>query len=460
MECIVCCDPMECFAMYPCTHIICYKCATKLTFMYKDKACPLCKSSKGKPIFKSGADEDVVPVPGPDQGCLSNTQFLKEGDSCANRAGAASDSACLAGKPYFLEDENAIYTSEAMYNKIGSLLVKRCKKCKRVCKNNEMLADHYKEAHSKLPCFICLNNNHQFWFEVSLYDPEALEKHKKGRLSEAGFAGHTFCVHCSVYFYNKEEAKKHCQSEHQLCTVCDILGRKFQFYRNYSALEDHYRSQHYCCTNSLCVKNLCYVYAYKSELWTHCLTQHSLDIHLADIKLGGRENPPVCSIGNTEEADTDSLYRQPPNITTPLVNEPYFPSFESTDAIPDFMNRSIIAQEDHISNVRVKQIQSITKTFYNEINVGIGKYIEGTKELATLINEIESAVGNQVCLRILENINFVNKSREVKEFLKDYKRAVTFPTFQQTSAPVPKSNKKQSKPLFSSFKILDTSKKR
>lgn len=544
MDCIVCCEPMEYCARYPCSHAICYKCATKLLILYDDKACPLCKSSAGKPTFelvetrgseceseneivcsdckneagiggssnktnsiaikrraaksKKGlaADDEnkaagapkneeagaakTGPAHGSKAASKKNDAYrdsLARGITHKNAPAADKNSAdeevdgngkaeiniesfsTITMKP-LIEDEHAFYASPAMHDRIKGLLLKKCRRCKLTFENNQKLAEHYKKAHQGLLCTVCLDHNHQFWFEVASYTPETLGMHKNGALQEPGFAGHVLCVHCSIYLFGREEAKKHCHAEHQLCTVCDVLGLKYQFYRNYADLEEHYRSQHYCCTNAQCVKNLCYVYAYKSELWTHCLTHHGLDIQPGDIVRGSRANPPVCSFGMSEDAAENNMYQQLVNIVNPLVNEPYFPSFKKKSeetAVPEFMDREIIAQEQCINNIRIRQIKSICKAFSNEINTSIEKYIEGSKTLPVMVEEIEASVGKQMCLRLLENISFMHRMKEVKDFLKEYKKSVMFPTF--TKGAKPEWVNKKAKPVkgpFSEFKILDT----
>lgn len=428
MECVICCESEDMSAKYHCAHVICCKCAAKLIFLYGEKACSLCRSTKGKPFFDTTA-----------------------------RLSDSSGSSTTKGR---IEDDNAVYASVAIQKKVQSLLAKKCGLCKRTFAGNDELIAHYKAEHEKLLCTVCIGNNHQFWFEHTTYTPETLEKHKKGELNELGFTGHVYCTHCKVYFYNKESAKRHCQLEHQLCTICEILGKKMQFYRNYSELQEHYRARHFCCTDSVCVKNLCYAHAYKSELWTHCLTQHSLDLQLADIKLSSRPDPPVCSIGEVEEPDTTGMYRQYPNIVTPLINEPYFPSFTSTTAVPDFMNRQILAQEVQARKSRLQQIHCFTRTFCNEINASIEGYIDGVKDFPTLVKEIESAVDPRVSLKILENISFLQRAKEAKEHLIAYKKQVMFPSFHKTMSPTPTMVKKKATAPFSSYKVLDLSKKR
>lgn len=443
MDCIVCCDSMQLCAKYCCNHAICYKCATKLLFLYDDKQCPLCKSSSGKPTFKritDASDED-------------NNECLKQEKKTAT-----------------IEDQYAIYESTCVYKKVEGLILKKCKKCKEILSSNNDLLEHYKTKHSELLCDVCLTHGHQFWFECVLYKPETLIKHQKGALSELGFSGHIYCPHCSKYIFNIEEAKKHCHAEHQLCTVCDLLGVKFQFYEDYTALEEHYRARHYRCNDSLCVKNLCYVYAYKSELWTHYLTQHSLNIKLSEIETGMSPNPPVCSIGDGEEGSGDDLYRQSVNIVTPLINEPYFPAFSTNQGeesaqptnVPSYMDRSVLRQTEYINNSRVKQLRFITKTFYTEINDAIEKYIEGSKSIEDMVKEIELGVGNQICLKILENVSFLHRNKEIGEFLKKYRQSVMFPIFKKEESgkkELKNANARKNNPL-GGFKILDLSKKK
>lgn len=371
---------------------------------------------------------------------------------------------CESKKIHPFEDNYAFYANPEIYKKVKDLLVTRCKQCKQTFQTKKDLVTHFKSKHSSLLCSTCLDNNHQFWYEYSNYAPDALTNHRKGLLNESGFFGHIYCYFCSFYLYNRDTAKIHCNQEHYLCTVCDILNVKFQYYKDFESLHAHYRSKHFCCSNSVCRSNLCYVYAYKSELWAHAMTNHGLEMNLSDICLGNEANPPVFSLFEKgQEQDEESLYGTDSNITNPLISNPFFPKFSSntTDGssndsrqnVPVFLNRQIIHQEDSVSKQRINQVKYITSNFYAEISDSIGKYISGRKAVEDMVKEIEDCVGKQICLKILEGVPFYSKQKQIRDFSEGYKKELTFPTFKKTTEKV-KENKKQK----TGFRILDSSK--
>lgn len=353
-----------------------------------------------------------------------------------------------------------------------------------------------------------------------------------------------------MHFYGPEEIRAHCNAEHQLCTVCEVLGLRLQFYRNFEDLEAHYRSQHFCCTTAICIKNLSYVFAHKSELWAHCISQHGMDLQLADISLRPLPNPPVCSLGIREERN--DIYRHTPSIVTPLISEPHFPRFPGTTKsafnetrensikvgvknvekinddgnagtaefrrakvytdssshstltsvhtpafssasnkstssgsvsnsksvkasehvpafldreilnthtqVPEFLNRDIISKNSLEAQSRLSQIKRLTSTFSIEIADGISKYIDGAKSLSDLVKEIEDAVGKEISLSIFENISFLQRQKEIRDFLPAYKKQVMFPVFKKIPSEKQPQPKKEVQPL--GFKILDFSRKK
>lgn len=351
-------------------------------------------------------------------------------------------------------DDKTVNSDDEAVTKIKNLLVIKCKTCKQVFKTKKELMFHFKQ-HSSLLCITCLENNHQFWYEYTSYTPETLSLHRKGLLKEPGFEGHLFCPFCSVWLYNKETARKHCNQEHQICTVCDSMGIKFQFYRNFKELEDHYRSKHYCCDNTGCIQSYCYVYAYKSELCAHMLAQHGIERQLGDVHMKNEKNPTVFSLheAGMEESSLGI------GFVSPLVNGPYystpsFPSFSNNNTVPGFLDRSIIHQTNTLTSQRIDLLKGMT-SFYNEISIIVGKYIDSLKTLSEMVSEIEECVGKDLCYKILLKVSFLQKQKEIEQFLKEYKKELKFPTFK-------KEQKKIEEPKKSSvgFKIIDFTKKK
>lgn len=395
-----------------------------MLFLYKRKACPLCKGDKGKPTFTFQA---------------------------SNKSDLEKQTKARPKSP--LEDEIALYVSSEAHSLVKELLSFKCNICNICEKNKPDLSTHYKLSHNKLVCNICLDNNHQFWDEIVPYDFDKLSMHKQGKLFEPGFTGHTYCQHCAKYFFNSESLKSHCYTDHQLCTVCEIIGRKLQFYNNFTALEQHYRSQHYCCRFIQCVKSHCFVFGRKAELWSHYNTEHAIDVQLADICIGQEPNPEVVSLCAPDEINRSTIHRETHNIVSPFA---YSSSFEQLGNVPHFMNLRIIQQEENANLGRLNQVKCITKIFYNEINKGIKMYLDGEKRLEDLVKEIEDAVGNQVALRILSTVGFAHRQKEINRFVKEYKERVMFPPFKKNEKKTQEPNR--SRPNIG-FGIVDATKK-
>lgn len=447
-ECHICCEKAFYFGTYGCKHEICYKCAAKLIYLYKDMRCPMCKNDKEMPIFCKVEEE----------GKRSEKVKVKNGISVKEL------NEVLLEKPIegvnALEDKHARFSNDEVLEKVKNLLLIKCKECKQLIKTKKELLVHFKAKHAALLCSTCLENGHQFWYEFLSYSPESLGKHRRGQLKEPGFEGHVYCPFCSIWLYNKEVAKKHCNSEHQICTVCESMGIRFQFYKSFAELEAHYRSKHYCCDNAVCLKNYCYVYAYKSELCAHSLTRHGQEKQLEDVILKEETNPPVFSLGDIATGEETSVLNDEMNLETPLVHEPFFPSFSNRqvsggeEGVPSFLNRQIVRETRSVNTHRQQILVDISPTFGQEISMAIEKYILGTKSLEEMISEIEDCVGKEQCLKVLNKVPFLQKQKEINEFQIKYKKEIKFPAFK-------KEPKKDTEPKVvekKAFRIISLSK--
>lgn len=458
-ECNICCENFSVQATYSCSHKICYRCATRLVYLYKDKKCPICKSEKNTPFFetvensnKENKVKTIEDIFGNSDGVVSSLQNMKINDKI---------SPIKSNLDCFFKFQN-----EKIQELVKDLLQIKCKECKAVFKTKKELLNHFKSEHSALLCSTCVEHNHQFWYEYTSYSMETLGQHRKGKLKEPGFDGHIFCIFCSYWLYSKETAKKHCIQEHQICTVCDILGIKLQFFKNFADLEQHYRSQHFCCHNTICRRNHCYVYAYKSELCAHSLAHHGVEMLLSDVSLSNESNPPVFSLYQKEAtSDQESLYSTGVNILNPLVSRPFFPSFsdsinsqssETSVAVPNFLNRQILHEQLNSTKQRETLVKSITSSFSCEIASSIEKFISGSKTLNEMVVEIEDSVGSDTCLKILQRISFGSKQKEMALFIPEYKKNLKFPVFKKNEKlnEVVKSEKKDKQV----FRIIDFSK--
>lgn len=479
LDCSICCENFTFQAVYSCSHKICYKCATRLVYLYGDKKCPICKSEKNTPFF-----EQVNCSKAHKNDIKENNKNGSKAHAAKSRIVSLNDISLLSGKiseslknikieEKVYSDQHATFQNEKVHELIKGLLLIKCKECNAKFASKKDLMAHFKNVHSLLLCSTCVDQGHRFWYEYSSYTPETLGKHRRGNSNEPGFDGHIHCTFCSIWLYSKEIARKHCMLEHQICTVCDVLGKKLQFFKNFSELEQHYRSQHFCCSQAVCVRNHCYVYAYKSELCAHSITHHGIGMVLSDISVKNEKNPEVFSLYEKDQnADQqENLYSTGVNILNPLVNEPFFPSFSrspaslasapspfkkvvSQQAVPSFLNRQILHDIQGANKHREGVIKEVTNSFYVEISAMIEKFITGSKPLSEMISEIEDSVGKENCLKILQRISFLHKQVEVTAFIVQYKKELKFPVLKKAVKPVVTENE-SSKKKGPGFRIID-----
>ena len=463
-ECNICCENFSVQATYSCTHKICYKCATRLVYLYKDKKCPICKSEKNIPFFESIENVSTI-----------DSEGLKEDETSQKTEIILPENLLESLKNVKIHEKplkNNLdcffkFQNEKIQELVKDLLLIKCKECAQQFRSKKDLLIHFKKEHSALLCSTCVEHNHQFWYEYSSYTLETLGQHRKGKLNEPGFDGHVFCPFCNYWLYSKERAKKHCMQEHQICTVCDVLGLKLQFFKNFTDLEQHYRSRHFCCNDPICKRNHCYVYGYKSELCAHSIAHHGVEMLLSDVQSNNEPNPQVFSLYHKDEnSEHVSLYSTGVNILNPLIKTPFFPSFsdssnspqspESQTAVPSFLNRQILHDFQDAAKHRETVIKSITVNFSKEIASSIEKFISGTKVLSDMVAEIEESVGSDTCLKILQRVSFSNKQKEVSSFTQEYKKQLKFPVFKKSERPIetPSTGKKEQQV----FRIIDFSK--
>lgn len=153
-------------------------------------------------------------------------------------------------------------------------------------------------------------------------------------------------------------------------------------------------------------------------------------------------------------------------FVTPLVNGAYFstpsfPSFRSngndspTPSVPGFLDRNIIHQSNTLASQRTEILKGMT-SFYNEISVIVGKYIDSLKTLPEMVSEIEECVGKDLCYKILVKISFLLKQKEIEQFSKEYKKELKFPTFKKEPRKMEEGGNRKT----IGFRMIDFTKKK
>ncbi|TBT98965.1 hypothetical protein CWI36_2153p0010, partial [Hamiltosporidium magnivora] len=95
---------------------------------------------------------------------------------------------------------------------------------------------------------------------------------------------HPKCLFCKKYFYDTSKILNHMTHYHYLCTLCDRMGKKHQYYNTYDTLQLHYSTNHYTCKYKECIDSSCYVFCYKVEMYEHVVNYHNENIRYQDIR--------------------------------------------------------------------------------------------------------------------------------------------------------------------------------
>jgi E3 ubiquitin-protein ligase ZNF598 len=154
---------------------------------------------------------------------------------------------------------------------------------------------HVKSAHKKRMCDLCTRNKRVFTHEHELFADKELEKHmrrgddKPGAADQTGFKGHPLCGFCGERFYDDDKLYDHCRMKHERCFLCDRRdSRHPHYYRDYNALEEHFRKDHFLCADRECQEKKFVVFDTELDLQGHQLAEHGgkttgRDARLVDI---------------------------------------------------------------------------------------------------------------------------------------------------------------------------------
>ena len=86
---------------------------------------------------------------------------------------------------------------------------------------------------------------------------------------------HPQCPFDQERFYNDEVMFNHMNNTHFICQLCK--GQKhLVFYSNLSDLQNHYKSNHYCCPYEECLQDIYVAFEKEEELISHLITKHKV----------------------------------------------------------------------------------------------------------------------------------------------------------------------------------------
>lgn len=130
-------------------------------------------------------------------------------------------------------------------------------------------------------CDLCTRNKKVFTHEHEVFTDKELERHMKkgddnpGAVDQSGFKGHPLCGFCGQRFYGDDELYVHCRAKHERCFICDRReGRQPQYYLNYDSLEQHFKVDHFLCSERDCLDKKFIVFPSELDLKAHQLQEH------------------------------------------------------------------------------------------------------------------------------------------------------------------------------------------
>ncbi|CAG9952449.1 unnamed protein product [Clonostachys rosea f. rosea IK726] len=264
--CFICANPVSHHSIAPCNHTTCHICGLRMRALYKDKNCAHCRTSAPYVIFAPNADKRFEDFTSADITTTDDNIGIK-------------------------------YANEDIVGDTVLLLRYNCPDadCDFAGLGWPDLHRHVKSAHKKRMCDLCTRNKRVFTHEHELFADKELEKHmrygddKPGAADQTGFKGHPLCGFCGERFYDDDKLYEHCRNKHERCFICDRRdSRKPHYYRDYNALEEHFKKDHYLCKDRECLEKKFVVFDTDMDLQAHQLSEHGgkatgRDARLVDI---------------------------------------------------------------------------------------------------------------------------------------------------------------------------------
>ncbi|KAI1335966.1 hypothetical protein F5Y15DRAFT_396346 [Xylariaceae sp. FL0016] len=250
--CFICASPVEHQSVAPCNHRTCHICGLRMRALYKNKECAHCRTTAPFVIFTDDAS--------------------KRYEDYTDRDVTSTD-----------ENIGIRYTNEEIVGDTVLLLRYNCPDdtCDFAGLGWPDLHRHVRTTHHKKMCDLCTRNKKVFTHEHELFTDKELEKHMRkgddrpGAIDQTGFKGHPLCGFCGQRFYDSDKLYEHCREKHERCFLCDREDpREPHYYRDYNALENHFKKDHFLCYDRECLEKKFVVFGSEMDLKAHQLSEH------------------------------------------------------------------------------------------------------------------------------------------------------------------------------------------
>ncbi|KAK3990921.1 E3 ubiquitin-protein ligase hel2 [Cladorrhinum sp. PSN332] len=250
--CFICANPISHHSIAPCNHVTCHICALRLRALYKSKDCPHCRTPAPYVIFTDDATkrfEEYKP---------------SEITSADDNIGIKYAGEDIVGDTVLFLRYNCP-DSECDFAGLGWLDLHR----------------HVRSTHNKKMCDLCTRHKKVFTHEHDMFADKELTEHmrhgddKPGAVDQTGFRGHPLCGFCGARFYDSDKLYEHCRNKHERCFLCDRRdSRQPHYYMDYNALEEHFKKDHFLCTDRECLEKKFVVFESEMDMKAHQLSEH------------------------------------------------------------------------------------------------------------------------------------------------------------------------------------------
>ncbi|KAI0175505.1 hypothetical protein GGR52DRAFT_315287 [Hypoxylon sp. FL1284] len=251
--CFICASPVIHQSVAPCNHRTCHICALRMRALYKNKECAHCRTLAPFVLFTDDATKRYQDY--------TDANVTSTDDNIGIR-----------------------YTNEDIVGDTVLLLRYNCPddSCDFAGLGWPDLHRHVRTAHHKKMCDLCTRNKKVFTHEHELFTDKELERHMRhgddrpGAVDQTGFKGHPLCAFCGQRFYDDDKLYEHCRNKHERCFLCDREDpRQPHYYRDYNALEEHFRKDHFLCSDRECLEKKFVVFSSEMDLKAHQLSEHA-----------------------------------------------------------------------------------------------------------------------------------------------------------------------------------------
>lgn len=228
---------------------VCSICFLRMRAIQRNFNCPSCKSNLENLVCSSSPDLDFG-------------DFQIWGES--------------AGPDLVLDHKSRMFFPKDYYrSKVESLWVCKCKLCGQSKRDIKGLRAHVNGDHNLQICQLCVENRESFPSEHIYYTQAEYEIHLRSGGSD-GSEGHPFCEFCRKRYFDKTSLFVHLSKDHYTCHICSKQGIQYKYYKDYDALEKHFRSDHFLCEDSTCIAKKFIVFPNSIDLASHAFQWHPL----------------------------------------------------------------------------------------------------------------------------------------------------------------------------------------